>query len=244
MHRLAKGTLTLVFSFTVLAIMTGDVMVARTVTTEGSVGLVSRSIPSGWEAQGILCGGAMLDTETIVTAAHCLEESPSTELDIVFAGRSANCKTLERFQISGIERIDTVHDVAFLRIGPSLGIATPAKSDEKGAAFIAHGWSSLREHRGTNCQPVSMPIATTDLAACESLGYPVHNDGVLCATPTGIRASCFGDSGSPIYDSRNGTLAGITLGGNNCSVSNPSLYLSIDAIERIRISGPNQQTWM
>ena len=221
-------------SYILLLLLTGDSIEHSASVYRGSVALIIRSIPKGSEYEGVFCGGAVIDVFTVVTAAHCLDEISDLQIDVIFPDGDFDCDNFRRVNVAYVEKVIRKKDLAFLRLQSPASPTYIGSGADAHREVLAHGWSSLRKSRGVSCQPISIPLAIVDLAVCKKHNYPVSPDGSLCAIPSGEEASCFGDSGGPLFNTLDGSLVGITLGGEGCSTSRPTVYFSIKEIIRAR----------
>lgn len=196
-----------------------------------------------------MCGGSLLTTEWVVTAAHCVVDDfnnpmPPAEIS-VRAGeynRSQNDGTEQQRNVSTV----LVHpdynpntsdsDIALLRLatpvtfGPSVGpiplVSSPANDAlvAPGVLSLVSGWGATSEggSSATILQKVRLPIVSN--ATCNA-SYGGITANMLCAgLAEGGKDSCQGDSGGPLVvpDGSGWRLAGVVSFGNGCA--RPNFY--------------------
>nr|XP_022918863.1 trypsin-7-like [Onthophagus taurus] len=198
-----------------------------------------------WELH--ICGGSIISSRYIVTAAHCTNGTVASELSIRYGtsirndgGDIAQVATLYQHPEYDEETAD--FDISLLKLGedllfadkvqpiklPSLNEAIPV-----GELCVVTGWGRL-EHNGVpplQLQAVRIPIIT--LEQCRE-AYAVRNltvsDRMICAAyPSGGKDACQGDSGgSLVVDD---VLFGIVSWGIGCADPNfPGVYASVSAL--------------
>ncbi len=184
---------------------------------------------------GQFCGAALIATELVLTAAHCLDDTHANQVDAIIGRHNLNSNDGERISIAQI----SVHpgwvngygeDVALMRLAnpsaqPTIAIASPHLNYLYAPGFtaITLGWGLLSEEGSApaTLQQVSVPIVST--ATCNTAYDGEVSATELCAGfDDGGRDSCYGDSGGPLVvaDGNGGWLhAGIVSWGEGCGLA-------------------------
>ncbi|GMI25404.1 hypothetical protein TeGR_g6913, partial [Tetraparma gracilis] len=192
------------------------------------------------------CGGTVLDSHWIVTAAHCLGEEPM----YVSVG-SPNSDNGSRFQarhMIGHEcyNPDTVnYDIAMLYVEEDLTAGTGASpigwsttflgsGSHDGAAMTVSGWGNMNNVEGAEDRfPVELQRTTVQVIsndACNAQYYGQITGVMNCAegfNDDGLKTdSCQGDSGGPLVgDIGDGpVLAGVVSFGIGCATTHAGVY--------------------
>lgn len=169
------------------------------------------------------CGATLISADTILTAQHCLDKAPG-ELTKVEAHigkvswREGEVRTVTSWRTGGGPRRGdwAVAKLASPTTVPGRAVLTSDTSLDSSPWFSAIGWGRLAEgSSGTDyLQEVDLPLHSGD----QCLPY---GDAEICASGNGTagKDTCNGDSGGPLYATRNGrrVQVGITSWGIGCA---------------------------
>ncbi len=207
----------------------------------------------GGGTDGHLCGGTLVASTKVVTAAHCVV-GIQPALTHVVAGRTdlrttdgveANVLTIVRHPLYN-EALNS-YDVAVITLDraityQTLPWATAADSDIYAAGTMAKilGWGLVKEDGDASPTLLQADVPTTSDAYC-STAYGVSYDPttMVCAGyPQGGVDTCQGDSGGPFVI--DGKLAGITSWGEGCAQPRkPGVYTRVSAVADFIDAGVN-----
>ncbi|KAG8406009.1 hypothetical protein J3458_021352 [Metarhizium acridum] len=187
------------------------------------------------------CGGSLADDQTVITAAHCIQDPRDVQRLTIRAGSLSPSSGGTVVPVASAivhpewdpDRFN--NDIAILKLAKSvggnqsLGFAPLPKQDSdptEGTNLVVAGWGATRE--GSKNLPgqlreVAVPVVRRDQcqrANEDRSGRSRVNKNMFCAgLPEGGKDACQGDSGGPIVD-ETGTLVGIVSFGEGCARAN------------------------
>ncbi|ORX84055.1 trypsin-like serine protease [Basidiobolus meristosporus CBS 931.73] len=198
--------------------------------------------------QATLCGGTLIDRETILTAAHCVDMAASPDIVMIQLHRHNRSRTVreENGFVSGVksiiihpewEREKLVNDYAILKLtspAPHEPVITldDGTMSVAGSNVRALGWGRIDEQRAADTlQQVNLQIFPHKNCERRLRGFDARY--TLCAgTKDGGENICFGDSGGPLIQmNENGPpiLVGVTSFTRNCEPDFPSGFARVAA---------------
>jgi secreted trypsin-like serine protease len=201
----------------------------------------------------LFCGGTLIDKDSVLTAAHCLDNPKPDKLQVVI-GRTAlsqnrgQLRSVSRRFIhprySGNERAE-VYDAAVLNLSRPLKSIKPIKLatakqnnlEEPAHILTTAGWGVVKQRPGPfdvrtfRMHEVSVPVVSDSRAkrAYQSQGLKYLPSLHVAAGKNG-NGPCFGDSGGPLFDSGSRTQVGITsYGAGGCGTARyPAVYTEVN----------------
>lgn len=200
-----------------------------------------------------ICGGSIIDSNTVLTASHCLFDSVGNQLTepesfFVVAGflrlftEYANSSRFLVTKIYSHPNFNTQtldNDIAILKVAPTFSfnllniqpiqIETNLDLDE-GTECSVHGWGVL--YNDYPVYPDFLQTVDIKISNFENCYYS-YDESItvkqLCASDTD-KDSCYGDSGGPLVC--NNVLVGIVSFGNECAQPNyPGVYTKVAAYQ-------------
>lgn len=193
------------------------------------------------------CGGSIIATNKILTAAHCVEDVPPEELQVragsSFRGKGGRLMRVESVNIHPLYQNRTNNnDVSVLTLadhlqfGPTMApirLAPPGMYIPAGAGGIVTGWGLLTKRGKMAKQLQAVTVYSLPHLTCQDIYRPrmrLVTSAMICyAYPGGGKDACQGDSGGPLV--HNGMQIGVVSWGIGCgSARYPGVFSRVSAL--------------
>ncbi|XP_016994198.2 trypsin alpha-3-like [Drosophila takahashii] len=187
------------------------------------------------------CGGSLINDDTVVTAAHCMQSYAASKLQVRLGSTNRNSGGelvgVRAFKYhEGYNSKLMTNDVAILKLSSPVvqtslirAIELAKEEPENGEKAVVSGW-------GTTCyfwcsSPATLLKVAVDIVRqyeCASSTYKYGtsvSDTMICAYSEG-KDACQGDSGGPLVSG--GKLVGVVSWGSGCAKDGyPGVYASV-----------------
>jgi len=187
------------------------------------------------------CGGSIISTTWVVTAAHCVDGITATNVQFRAGSsiRGSGGTVHPAAQLTANPQYDDYtidFDVAVARVSVPFAygtgvqpIALSSTEPAAGALSVVSGWGTLTPGGSLPSQLQAVEVDITSRAACNSAyaQYGGITINMICAGVTGGgKDACQGDSGGPLVVGNQ--LVGIVSWGLSCALADyPGVYSNV-----------------
>ncbi|KAK1942587.1 Transmembrane protease serine 9 [Phytophthora citrophthora] len=195
------------------------------------------------EGGSFLCGGTLITSQFVVTAAHCVDTFDTGMT--ISATLGSVVKTVSSYTIHPYYNAATHdNDVAVLKLQTTVDIdvvrlAKADGSDNKvGVTAVAYGWGNTEDgETSMSLEKVSLKIISNTKCSPPYEGISVITKGMMCAWGGEGKDTCQGDSGGPLF-SNNALVGIVSFGYQKCGEA-PGVYTRVSYVRDFIISVVN-----
>lgn len=191
-----------------------------------------------------ICGGSLVSTQFVITAAHCVDRANPADLTVVGGATYLSEKGVRR----GVNKIikpknynkpKPYHmDVAVLKLsgvmtGTNIDTIPLCQANWKVGDYInVFGWGQLSENNNAKVdqvRKVRLPLVLRSKCVQAYKNIESITDSMFCAGDLKDKDSCYGDSGGPaVFQNQ---LCGLVSWGLRCASNKfPGVYTSIKTV--------------
>ncbi|XP_050323044.1 trypsin-like [Bactrocera neohumeralis] len=192
---------------------------------------------------GHFCGGSIINEDTVVTAAHCLQTTTADQLQVRLGstshksgGKLVNVRAF--YAHPGYNKNQRQNDVAIVKLAEPVAQSASIRYIELAEETPVSGTTAVVSGWGVKCYfwCVSLPTSLLKVdvnivsrADCASKDYKYGSSKILPTMVCAYEAksdACQGDSGGPL--AAEGKLVGIVSWGNGCAKEGyPGVYADV-----------------
>lgn len=191
-----------------------------------------------------ICGGSLIQTQFVVTAAHCVKNVAPAQLTIVGGVTQLSEVGLRRNVIKIILPKEYTartynKDVAVLKLNKPLDdsavstIGLCQTNWKAGDLVNVYGWGQISEKSlkdSNNLRTVSVPLISHKKCVSLYKNKATVTNTMFCAGDLHSKDACSGDSGGPVV--YNNQLCGIVSWGIGCAQSHyPGVYTNVKMVQ-------------
>uniref|UniRef100_A0A1A9X3Z6 Peptidase S1 domain-containing protein n=1 Tax=Glossina brevipalpis TaxID=37001 RepID=A0A1A9X3Z6_9MUSC len=207
-------------------------------TAEEGLAPYQVSLQYSWDNDHF-CGGAIIDAEWILTAAHCVAFLKPQDI-IVETGTQNLMKPGVHYNIEHIYthrgyHVTLVHnDIALLHLNSTIVmnektqvIPLPVQPMKDGDDVLLTGWGADTSAGGGGPPKLKkLNLKYVEYERCKDMldNDPRLHEGNICTFTREGEGACYGDSGGPLVN--NGHVVGIVSWANPCALGYPDAYSS------------------